>query len=67
MSATSVREFGYLFLTMSSLHIIVPDLDVRDHCFLEEYPWMMSNPITKTKDLLLYNNMLNYSKSADVK
>jgi hypothetical protein len=32
MSTTSVRELGYLFLTMSSLHIIASDLDVRDHC-----------------------------------
>jgi hypothetical protein len=26
-----VSELGYLFLTMSSLHIIAPDLIVRDH------------------------------------
>ncbi len=26
-----MSELGYLFLTMSSLHIITPDLDVRDH------------------------------------
>ena len=33
MSTTSVRELGYLVLTMSSLHIIASDLDVRDHCY----------------------------------
>ncbi len=27
-----VSELGYLFLTLSSLHIIASDLDVRDHC-----------------------------------
>ncbi len=27
-----VAGSGYLFLTMSSLHIIASDLDVRDHC-----------------------------------
>jgi hypothetical protein len=32
MSTTSGRELGYLFLTMSSVHIIASDLDVRDHC-----------------------------------
>jgi hypothetical protein len=32
MSTTNVSELGYLFLTMSSLHIIASDLDVRDHC-----------------------------------
>jgi len=32
MSTTSVTEFGYLFLTKSSLHRIEPDLDVKDHC-----------------------------------
>jgi hypothetical protein len=32
MSTTSVRELGYLFLTKSSLHIIAPDIDVKDHC-----------------------------------
>ncbi len=26
-----MSELGYLFLTMSSLHIIASDLDVRDH------------------------------------
>jgi hypothetical protein len=31
-----VSELGYLFLTLSSLHIIAPDLDVRDHL-----PWGM--------------------------
>jgi hypothetical protein len=30
MSTTSVSELGYLFLTLSSLHIIASDLDVRD-------------------------------------
>ncbi len=25
-----MSELGYLFLTLSSLHIIAPDLDVRD-------------------------------------
>jgi hypothetical protein len=28
MNTTSVSELGYLFLTMSSLHIIAQDLDV---------------------------------------
>ncbi len=32
MSTTSVSELGYFFLTLSSLHIIALDLDVRDHC-----------------------------------
>ncbi len=27
-----MSELGYLFFTMSSLHIIASDLDVRDHC-----------------------------------
>ncbi len=27
-----MSELGYLFLTISSLHIIASDLDVRDHC-----------------------------------
>jgi hypothetical protein len=31
-----VSELGYLFLTMSSLHIIAQDLDVRDQSC-----WMM--------------------------
>ena len=63
-----MRELGYLFLTMSSLHIIASDL----YCMLEitalvdeDKAWMMSNPITKYR--ICYNNMLNYSKSTDVK
>jgi len=36
MSSTSVSELGYLFLTLSSLHIIASDLDVRDRL-----PWWM--------------------------
>jgi hypothetical protein len=48
-------------LTRSSLHIIVSDLDVRVHTaidgFLDDYPWMMSNPITQNRNLLLYKNI----------
>ncbi len=53
MSTTSMRELGYIFLTMSSLHIIASDLVVKDHCH-GWYSWMMSNPITHNWDLLLY-------------
>ena len=61
-----MREVGYLFLTMSSLHVIASDLDVK-----RSLPWMKFLNDVKSyntiKDLLLYNNMLNYSKSADGK
>ncbi len=40
MSTASVSELGYLFLTLSSLHVIAPDLDVRDHL-----PWWHSKKI----------------------
>ncbi len=40
MSTTNVSELGYLFLTLSSLHKIESDLDVRDHSC-----WMMFNPL----------------------
>jgi hypothetical protein len=65
MSITSVRELGYLSLTMSSLHIIASDLDLGEiTAMMDEDKLESYNTI---KDLLLYNNMLNYSKSADVK
>jgi hypothetical protein len=35
-STTGVRELGYLFLTMSSLHRIAPDLDVKDHTAMDD-------------------------------
>ncbi len=57
-----MRELGYLFLTMSSLHRIASDIDVRDHTamdkFLDDYPWMMSNPMSQNRNLLLYKNIL---------
>ncbi len=43
-----MSELGNLFLTMSSLHIIAPDLDVRGHSMVDEgKAGMMSNPITQ--------------------
>jgi hypothetical protein len=62
MSTTSVSELGYLFLTMSSLHIIAPDLDVRDHSMVDEgKALMMSNPITQ-KRIFYYNITLTTVK-----
>ncbi len=67
MSTKSVRELGYLFLTMSSLHIIASDLDVKDHCHGGSIALDDGKSYNSIKDLLLYNNMPNYSKSPDVK
>ena len=67
MSTTSVRELGNLFLTLSSLHIIASDLDVRDHKCGGCQSLNDVKSYNTMKDLLLYNNMLNYSKSTDVK
>ncbi len=42
---------------------------VKITLFLDDYPWMMSNPITQNRDLSLYKNTLiciNYNKSVDV-
>ena len=36
ISTTSIRELGYLFLTMSSLHRIASDLDVKDHTAMDD-------------------------------
>ena len=52
MSKTSVSELGYLFLTMSSLHIIAPDLDVRDHL-----TWWMK---AKLNDVKSYNTIKGF-------
>ncbi len=49
------------------MHIIASDLDVKDHCHddvvVDENPWMMPNPRTHNRDLLLYN-MYNASTIA---
>jgi hypothetical protein len=54
MSTKNVSELGNLFLTMSSLHIIASDLDVRDSLPM----WMRQSlndvkSYNKVKDLLL--------------
>jgi hypothetical protein len=52
MSTTSVSELGFLFLTLSSLHIIAPDLDVRDHL-----TWWMK---AKLNDVKSYNTIKGF-------
>jgi hypothetical protein len=47
-----VSELGYLFLTMSSLHIIARDLDVRDRSCCKVLNDVKS--CNTIKDLLLY-------------
>jgi hypothetical protein len=46
-----VSELGYLFLTVQFAIKIASDLDVRDHnvSWVDDYPRMMLNPITKTR------------------
>ncbi len=51
-----MSELGYLFLTSPVCIRIASDLDVRDHTVLDEYSWMMSNPTTQNRNLLLYKN-----------
>ena len=62
-----MSELGYLFLTMSSLHIIVSDLDVRDHCHGGLKALNDVKSYNTIKDLLLKNIMLTIVKSTDVK
>jgi hypothetical protein len=51
-----VNELGYLFLTRPVCNRIASDLDVKDHTALDDYSWMISNPATQNKNLLLYKN-----------
>jgi hypothetical protein len=46
---------------------VASDLDVKDHC---HGGWIVLDDVKSyntIKDLLLYNTIFNYSKSADVK
>ncbi len=69
MSTTSVREFGCLFLTSPVFNRKASDLDVKDHTALDDYSWMISNPTTQNRNLLLYKNIwcFTFNKSVDVK
>ena len=61
-----MSELGYLFLTLSSLHIIVSYLDVRDRSCCKVLDDVKS--YNTIKDLLLtIQIMLTTVKSTDVK
>ncbi len=51
--ALQAWELGYLFLTSPVFKRIASDLDVKDHTALDDYSWMMSNPTTQNRNLLL--------------
>ncbi len=51
-----MSEVGYLFLNSPVCNRIASDLDVKDHTAVDDYSWMMSNPTTQNRNLLLYKN-----------